>query len=145
MKKNRIIDQDDYLYMRIQGRNIVRNTLTGKGVFGISNELLRKEVMEKEDAELYMEIDDWFVHNLPFPEQCKKQEKVICFFKTENSEEMLKWMKPVLWLFDRYNVPYFVVYTNNPGKIVYEDKYQIAVDVSDVIIEPVPESWSKDV
>ena len=136
--------REEYKYVRIQGRNLVENTLTGKGVFGLCMELVREKKMEQEDAELYLEIDAWFSENLPWPEQCKKQESVICYFKTENAGEMMKWMKPALWLLDRYDVPYYVVYTNTPGEIVYEDKYQIVVKADDIIIQPVPESWSKD-
>ena len=121
------------------------NTLTGKGVFGLFVELIRSRKMEQEDADLYMEIDSWFAENLPWPEHCKRQESVVCYFKTENAGEMLKWIKPVLWLLDRYNIPYYLVYTNTPGEIVYEDKYQIVAKVDDITIQPVPESWSKDV
>lgn len=133
-----------FKYVRIQGRHLVENTLTGKGIFGLCMELIRNKTMEEEDADLYMEIDSWFADNLPWPEPCKKQEKVVCYFKTENAEEMLKWMKPTLWLLDRYKVPYYVVYTNEPGEIVYEDKYQIVARVDDINIEGIPESWSKD-
>ena len=135
---------EQYKYVRIQGRNLVVNTLTGKGVFGLCMELIRSKKMDPEDADLYMEIDSWFAENLPWPEQCKRQESVVCYFKTENAGEMLKWMKPALWLLSRYDVPYYVVYTNTPGEIVYEDKYQIVARVDDIIIQPVPESWSKD-
>ena len=136
---------ENYKYVRIQGRNLVVNTLTGKGVFGLCMELIRSKTMEQEDADLYMEIDAWFAENLPWPEPCKNQEKVVCYFKTENAEEMLKWIRPALWLLTRYNVPYYLVYTNTPGEIVYEDKYQIVAKVDDIEIQPVPESWSKDV
>ncbi len=136
---------EQYKYVRIQGRNLVINTLTGKGIFGLCMELIRSQKMEQEDAELYMENDSWFAENLPWPEQCKRQESVVCYFKTENAKEMLKWIKPVLWLLDRYNIPYYLVYTNSPGEIVYEDKYQIVAKVDDITIQPVPESWSKDV
>ena len=44
---------------------------------------------------------------------------------------------------DKYNVPYYLVYTNNPGEIVYEDEYQIVAKVDDILIEGVPDSWSK--
>lgn len=135
---------EQYKYVRIQGRNLVVNTLTGKGVFGLCMDLIRGKTMEQEDADLYMEIDSWFAENLPWPEQCKRQEKVVCYFKTENADEMMKWMKPALWLLSRYDIPYYVVYTNTPGEIVYEDKYQIVAKVDDIEIQPVPESWSKD-
>ncbi len=134
----------EYKYIRIHGRHPVVNTMTGKGVFGLCMELVRSKKMEQEDEDLYMEIDSWFAENLPWPEQCKQQERVVCYFKTENAGEMLKWMKPALWLLDRYDVPYYVVFTNTPGEIVYEDKYQIVAKVDDIVILPVPESWSKD-
>ena len=131
-----------YKYMRIQGRDLISNTLTGRGVFSMCMEMIRNHVMDQEDAELYMEIDAWFAENLPWPEPCKRQESVICFFKTENAAEMLKWMKPALWLLDRYQQPYYLVYTNTPGEIVYEDQYQIVAKVDDITIQPVPQSWS---
>lgn len=136
---------EQYKYVRIQGRNPVINTLTGQGIFGLCMDLIRSQTMEKEDADLYMEIDSWFAENLPWPEQCKRQESVVCYFKTENAGEMLKWIKPALWLLDRYNIPYYLVYTNSPGEIVYEDKYQIVAKVDDITILPIAESWSKDV
>ena len=135
---------EQYKYVRIQGRNPVINTLTGKGVFGLCMELVRSKKMEQEDEDLYMEIDAWFADNLPWPEPCKRQERVVCYFKTENADEMMKWMKPALWLLSRYDIPYYVVYTNTPGEIVYEDKYQIVARVDDITIQPVPESWSED-
>ena len=134
---------EEYKYVRIQGRHPVVNTLTGKGVFGLCMELIREQRMEQEDAELLMEIDAWFSENLPWPEPCKRQESVVCYFKTENAGEMLKWIRPALWLLDRYQVPYYVVYTNTPGEIVYEDRYQIVARVDDINIQPIPESWSK--
>ena len=133
-----------YKYVRIQGRNLVSNTLTGKGVFGLFMELIRDKVLEQEDADLFLEIDSWFSENLPWPEPCKRQERVICYFKTENASEMLKWINPALWLLDRYNIPYYLVYTNTPGEIIYEDQFQIVAKADDIIIQQVPESWSKD-
>ena len=136
--------KEQYKYLRIQGRNLVSNTLTGKGIFGLFMDLIRNEVMDQEDTDLYMELDSWFAENLPWPEPCKRQESVICYFKTENTNEMLKWIKPALWLLDRYNIPYYLVYTNTPGEIVYEDQYQIVAKADDIIIQSVPKSWSPE-
>ena len=56
---------------------------------------------------------------------------------------MMKMVQPLMWLLDRYNHPFYVVYTNNPGEIVYEDEYQVAVKVPGVLqIEKLQESWS---
>lgn len=133
--------EQKYKYMRIQGRELASNTLYAKGVFSMAWKLIADKKMEGEDADLYREIDAWFAENLPFPEPCMKKEKVVCFFKTENYDEMMKMMRPALWLLEKYEQPYFLVYTNTPGQIVYEDKYQIAVKVEDIVIEEFPEDF----
>ena len=133
----------NYKYLRIQGQELAANTMYAKGVFSICWQLVQNDTMEAEDAGLFIEIDDWFRTHLPFPPQCKNQEKVVCFFKTENSEEMLKMIRPALWLLEKYDHPYFLVYTNTPGEIVYEDQYQVAVRVPGTLtIEEIQKSWS---
>ena len=135
-----------FKYARIQGQELAMNTMYAKGVFSMCWELIQHDVMDEEDASLYKEIDDWFATHLPWPPQCNNQEKVVCFFKTENSQEMLNMILPALWLLERYNHPFYLVYTNSlPGEIVYEDQYQVAVKVSGKLdIRPIPKSWSKD-
>lgn len=134
-----------FKYVRIQGKNLARNTMFAKGVFSMCMEMIRQQKMEQEDAELYMEIDSWFAENLPWPPPCRNQEPVVCWFKTENSEEMLKMIRPALWLLERYNVPYYLVYTNTPGEIVYEDQYQIAARTDGFLqIDETPPSWSPE-
>ena len=126
-------------YVRIQGLELAANTMYAKGVFSMCWQLVQNDVMDEEDADLYREIDSWFAEVLPWPPQCRNQEKVVCFFKTENSEEMLKMIRPALWLLEKYGHPY----TNTPGEIVYEDKYQVAVKVPGVLqIEELQQSWS---
>lgn len=132
-----------YRYVRIEGQELAANTMHGKGVFSMCWQLVQKDVMDREDADLFREIDGWFSENLPWPEPCKRQEKVICWFKTENSEEMLRMIRPALWLLEKYEHPHFVVYTNTPGRIVYEDRYQVAVAVTgELTVEEVQPSWS---
>ena len=132
-----------FKYVRIQGKELAANTRHPKGIFSMCWQLVQDNVMEEEDADLFKEIDAWFADKLPYPPQCKNQEKVICFFKTENTEEMMKYITPALWLLDKYNHPYYLVYTNYPGEIVYEDDFQIAAKVDDMVkVEDLQESWS---
>lgn len=106
-------------------------------------QLIQNYVMDEEDAGLFREIDGWFAEHLPWPPQCKRRESVVCFFKTENAEEMMRMIRPALWLLDKYNHPYYLVYTNTPGEIVYEDKYQVAVKTpGKLTIEELQKSWS---
>ena len=129
----------NFKYVRIQGKELARNTMHAKGVFSMCWQMVQNDVMEAEDADLFREIDAWFVDNLPFPPQCRDQEPVVCWFKTENSEEMLRMIRPALWLLERYNHPYFLVYTNTPGEIVYEDKYQVAARTDGLLLIEEPQ------
>lgn len=133
-----------FKYVRIQGRELAANTMYAKGIFSMCVQMLRNNVMDEEDAELFKEIDSWFAEELPWPEPCKRQEKVVCFFKAENADEMMKMINPLMWLLEKYNHPYYVVYTNFPGEIVYEDKYQVCCKVHDIIVEELQESWSPE-
>lgn len=135
----------DFRYVRIQGRELAENTMYAKGIFSLCWQMIQDDEMEQEDEDLYREIDDWFAENLPWPEPCKRQENVVCFFKTENTDEMMKMIRPALWLLERYGHPFYLVYTNTPGEIVYEDKYQVAVKTDDLFkVVPVPKSWSPE-
>ena len=130
-----------FKYVRIQGKALAKNTMHAKGIFSMCWQMIQQDVMTGEDADLFREIDS--AENLPWPPPCKKQEPVVCWFKTENAEEMLKMIRPAMWLLERYNHPYYVVYTNTPGEIVYEDKYQIAAKADGVLqIDELQPSWS---
>lgn len=132
-----------FKYVRIQGRERSENTNFAKGIFSMCWQLIQDDVMDEEDAGLFREIDKWFSEILPYPPQCRRQEKVVCYFKTENTEEMMKLITPAMWLLEKYHHPYYVVYTNFPGEIVYEDKFQVAVKADDeVIIEKTPTLYS---
>ena len=54
---------------------------------------------------------------------------------------MMKMIRPAMWLLEKYHHPYYVVYTNDPGEIVYEDQYQVVVRVEDPVIEYYVHTW----
>ena len=72
-----------FKYVRIQGTELAENTMYAKGIFSMCVQLARNDVMDAEDKELFQEIDSWIAEVLPFPPQCRRQENVVCFFKTE--------------------------------------------------------------
>ena len=113
-----------FKYLRIQGREVAANTGQGAGIFSMCWKLIQNDVMDEEDTALFKEIDSWFAEVLPFPEPCLRKEPVVCFFKTENADLMVKMITPAMWLLERYHHPFYLVYTNDPGEIVYEDEYQ---------------------
>ncbi len=116
-------------YMRIQGRETSWVTKYPKGIFGMCWRMLQDGKMSKEDEETFRGIDQWFKDNLPEPEPCKNGEKVITFSKMETTEEMREKIAPAMQILDKYEHPYDVVYTNFVGRIVYEDEWQVAVQV----------------
>ena len=118
-----------YKYMRIQGREQSWVTKYPKGIFSMCWRLIQDGIMNKEDENKFRKIDEWFKEHLPEPELCKNGEKIITFFKTETTAEMQKMIAPAIQLLDKYAHPYDVVYTNFVGTIVYEDEWQIAVQV----------------
>ena len=134
-----------YQYVRIQGQELAENTMYAKGIFSMCWQLIQNDAMEEEDAALFKEIDDWFAEALPWPPQCKNRESVVCWFKTENSQEMMKMIRPALWLLEKYHHPYFLVYTNSPGEIVYEDQFQVVAKTDGYLqIDELQPSWSPE-
>ncbi len=124
----------NFKYVRIQGKERAPKTNYAKGIFSMCWSLIGQDVMDEEDKGLYLEIDKWFSEILPYPPICNSEEKVICYFKTENTDAMMKLITPAMWLLEKYNHPYYVVYTNFPGEIVYEDEFQVVVKVDDTVI-----------
>lgn len=119
----------DFKYMRIQGRDTSWITKYPKGIFGMCWRMIMDGIMSKEDEALFRNIDEWFKENLPEPEACKNGEKIITFFKTETTKEMQNKIAPAMQLLDKYKHLYDVVYTNYVGTIIYEDEWQVAVQV----------------
>ena len=124
----------DFKYCRLQGKEFAANTKAPKGIFSMLRKLVADGIMVEEDVGFFKELDSWIAEILPWPPQCKQKEKVICYFKTDNSQMMMKMIKPLLWLLDRYERPYFMVYTNSPGEIVYEDEYQVVVKAGEDLV-----------
>ena len=120
-----------FKYMRIQGREIAYRTQKPVGVFVLNWRRIRDGVYSKEDAELYDRTHKWFLENLPEPpfygNNNENPDGAVTWFKTETADVMLEHIEPLLSLLEKYGIPYDVVYTDTPGKIIYEDDFQVGV------------------
>ena len=57
----------------------------------------------------------------------------------------MKNKKRARWLLEKYDRPYYLVFTNTPGEIVYEDHYQIAAKTDGHLqIDELQRSWSPE-
>ncbi|MBP3568249.1 MAG: hypothetical protein J6K04_03685 [Lachnospiraceae bacterium] len=120
----------EFKYMRIQGRELSYVTNYPKGIFAMCWRMIYDGVMEEADAELFKSINEWFEENLPNPPACQTgNQAVITYFKVESTEEMRMQIEPAMALLEKYNHPYDVVYTNFVENVVYEDEFQVAVQV----------------
>ena len=117
-------------YVRIQGRDMAFRTGKPVGIFAAVHRLQESGSLTEEEKNVYYDIDRvWFEKELPNPPfyEDDKPGKPITWFKTSTTSHMIEKLQPLMDLLDKYNVPYDMVYTNYPGRIVYEDEYQVAV------------------
>ena len=120
-------------YIRIQVRYKGK---TGKlvGIFGACHHVVYNKYFNfnstDEDRKIFEDTEKWFNENLPNPPfyDDGNPNKYITWFKSETSDEMITNLIPLMNILDKYNVPYDILQTNYIGKIVYEDKYQVAVE-----------------
>ena len=117
-------------YVRIQGRDLAYRTGKPVGIFAAVHRLQASGRLTEEEKNVYYDIDRiWFEKELPNPPfyDDDKPGKPITWFKTSTASHMIEKLQPLMDMLDKYNMPYDMVYTNYPGRIVYEDEYQVAV------------------
>jgi len=117
-------------YVRIQGRETAYRTGMPVGIFAAVHRLQQAGLLTDEEKAVYHEIDQvWFEENLPNPPfyDDDKPGKPITWFKTATTEFMVEKLQPLMDMLEKYSKPYDIVYTNFPGRIVYEDEWQVAV------------------
>ncbi|MCL2421165.1 MAG: GNAT family N-acetyltransferase [Defluviitaleaceae bacterium] len=117
-------------YVRIQGRENAYRTGKPVGIFSAVWRLQRAGLLTDEEKAVFHEIDQvWFQENLPNPPFYDDNEpgKPITWFKTATAMHMVAKLAPLMDMMEKYSKPYDVVYTNFPGRVVYEDEWQVAV------------------
>ena len=123
-------------YIRIQGRETSWLTKKPAGIFALCWRCIRNGVFSEEEKELFIQTDNWFVENLPYPpfygenndDADANTQGAITYFKNNHkTNDMLNHLLPALELLDKYQIPYDIIYTNYVGAIIYEDDYQVGV------------------
>ena len=56
----------NFKYVRIQGKELARNTMYAKGIFSMCWQLIQDDIMDEEDQGLYRELDAWFADKFTF-------------------------------------------------------------------------------
>lgn len=118
-------------YFRIHTKDIAFATKLPRGLFVSVWKLVERGVMCESEVHEYWENRSWFEKNLPVPSFYEKgnPEKAITWFK-ENSSGfgMLEKMEFYKRMAEKYGIEIFLTKSEVvPGKLIYEDEYQIAV------------------
>jgi hypothetical protein len=108
------------------------DTLTG--VFSEAALLQDKKLLSKKEAALLQDTYDWFNDNLPCPPWSENNwEYGVSWFKKSANQHINK-MWNLANLLKEHNKPVRMLKADNPGKIVYQDDFQVIavawVDVS---------------
>lgn len=122
-------------YVRLQGRETSYVTKKPVGIWTLCWRRIKNGVFSEEDKNKFIEADNWFVENLPYPpfygennnDPNANKDGAICYFRTQYANKIWGRIEFVFELLDKYQTPYDIVYTNYPGKIIYEDDFQVAV------------------
>jgi hypothetical protein len=114
-------------YVRVQVRYCGKLGLP-VGIFGACHHLRRAGRLSPADDRLFAELDSWFDQALPIPPFYADGNSIraITWFK-ESATRLLEAMDPLQALLERYSISYDVIESDDPGRIVYEDEFQVGV------------------
>ena len=81
------------------------------------------------EEEWLEDIYDWFNSHLPHPpfSTAKFPRDVVTWFRSESSDFIAR-MWDIVAIIESHDVPVRVLKSQNPGKVVYEDDYQVLVE-----------------
>jgi hypothetical protein len=122
----------DASYVRFQGT--VRNEQgASPGVFGLANRLARAGKLSTEQYQFWRANNDWYDANFPNPSDVdplvydqETHPGAVAWFKS-SSLELITRVDGYLELLAAHGVECRRVDSSDPGKIIYEDEYQVVV------------------
>lgn len=99
------------------------------GVFVAVDHLRRAGELTPEEAATYLDIDDWFDANLPNPDfyQDGNSLGAVTWFKVPLPESMSHRIEALMAILAAHEVAHEAVFSDDPGRVVYEDDFQIGV------------------
>ena len=95
------------------------------GVFAAAGELLESGELEPDTARALQDVCDWFNDNLPVPGGIDRRDAVFLF--KSNAVECTRRIWELVWILREAGFVAEMQKTTRPGRVVYEDAYQVAV------------------
>lgn len=99
------------------------------GVITESRILLDENKLNPYEEDWLQEIYEWFNNHLPCPPFSSGglPRDAVAWFKAESSEFITR-MWDIIAIIENHDVPVRLLRSRNPGKVAYEDDYQILVE-----------------
>ena len=118
-------------YFRIHTAEIAYHTQQPRGLFVAIWKLVENKTLNEIEEKIYWDNRKWFENNLPVPPfyELGNIEKAITWYKdNEYGNSMMNKMSFYFDMANKYSLQlYKSISDKEPGKVIYEDKYQIAV------------------
>ena len=120
------------LYLRFVTNVVDGDSGFTQGVFKAAGSLLDRGLLDEHEAVWYAEVVGWFGKNLRVPEtsnflpapQGNEGARVIFWMKGAAPEHISR-LRKVAAMLIHHGVPTKVLKTTRPGRIVYEDEFQV--------------------
>lgn len=115
-------------FHRYHSRAVNRRTNEPEGLFVAVWRLVDQKLVTAREEWRYWRNRKWFEANLPIPPfyDAGNPEGAITWYKdTRMGNEMSRRMTFYFRLAKKYGLPIEKETTNNPGRIIYEDEYQV--------------------
>ncbi|WP_157359165.1 hypothetical protein [Arthrobacter sp. Soil782] len=99
------------------------------GLFVAVDHLRRAGDLADKEVELYLDVDDWFRSELPNPPFYEDGNKIgaVTWFKDPLPAEMVDRVAELCGILQSHKVDYQHSRSADPGRIVYEDPFQVGV------------------
>ncbi len=113
-----------YLRFVVKKRGAVSGSRLG--VVHAASELQEANQLEEHEDQVIRDSFAWLNKNLPIPTRVEApgRRRAISWFK-DDAEEPIAQMWSIVWILREHGVRVDVVKTSNPGRILYEDQWQV--------------------
>lgn len=99
------------------------------GIFVAVDHLRRAGKLTADQVAAYLDVDDWFREHLPEPPFYVDGNSIgaVTWFKEPTPAGMTSRIQQLTAILRDHDVPHDTVISTGPGRIVYEDAYQVGV------------------
>jgi hypothetical protein len=112
-------------YVRFRTSIKAAESAAALGVFHAVGRLEDAEAFDPWSAECAEETCQWFNKHLAIPRLRPNEQRAVFWFRAERSD-MVQRLWNLSWVLREHGVAVELIHTTNPGKVCYEDKFQVA-------------------